>query len=92
MWQKQQQVGSHMACTPFVNLVEWKIWMRSTRVCWTKIILIFNLRNVYQTKDIQPWSERLETVQFRVIEKTYNRPFAAKPSRGLLFIKLWANI
>ena len=52
MWQKQQQVGSHMACTPFVNLVEWKIWMRSTRVCWTKIILIFNLRNVYQTKDI----------------------------------------
>ena len=41
-------------------------------------------------KDIQPWSERLETVQFRVIEKTYNRPFAGKPSRDLLFIKLSA--
>ena len=90
MWQKQQQVGSHMACAPFVNLVEWKIWMRSTRVCWTKNILIFNLRNGYQTKVIQPWSERLEAVQFRVIEKSYNRPFAARPSRDLLLIKLWS--
>ena len=24
MWQKQQQVGGHMACAPLVNLVEWK--------------------------------------------------------------------
>ena len=24
MWQKQQQVGSQMACAPFVNLVEGK--------------------------------------------------------------------
>ena len=38
MWQKQQQVGSHMACALFVNLLaEWKVWKRHSRVCWTKI-------------------------------------------------------
>ena len=65
MWQKQQQVGSHMACMPFVNLVEW-------RVCWTKITVIYNLKNVYQTKDIQPWSKSLKSVQVWVIKKSYN--------------------
>ena len=72
MWQKQQQVGSHMACTPFVNLVEWKTWKRSTGLCWTKITIIYNLRNVYQTKDIHPWSESLKSVQVWVIEKSCN--------------------
>ena len=24
MWQSQQQEGIHMACAPFVNLVDWK--------------------------------------------------------------------
>ena len=72
MWQRQQQVGSHMACAPFVNLVEWKIWKRHTRVCWTKITVIYNSRNVYQTKGIQPWSKSLKRVQFWVIEKSYN--------------------
>ena len=51
MWQRQQQVGSHMACAPFVNLVEWKVWKRHSRVCWTKITILYNFRNVYQTKD-----------------------------------------
>ena len=52
MWQKQQQVGSHMACALFVNLlVEWKVWKRHSRVCWTKITILYNFRNVYQTKD-----------------------------------------
>ena len=72
MWQKQQQVGSHMACAPFVNVVEWKIWKRRTRVCWKKITIIYNLRKAYQTKDIQPWSESLKSVQVWVIEKSYN--------------------
>ena len=40
-----------------------KIWMRSRPVCWTKIIIIYNLRNVYQTKDIQTWSEKLISVR-----------------------------
>ena len=30
MWQKQQQVGSHMACAPFANLAEWNIWKRKS--------------------------------------------------------------
>ena len=51
MWQRQQQVGSHMACAPFVNLVEWKVWKWHSRVCWTKITILYNFRNVYQTKD-----------------------------------------
>ena len=35
----------------FVNLVEWKVWKRHSRVCWTKITILYNFRNVYQTKD-----------------------------------------
>ena len=42
---KQQQVGSHMACEPFVNLVEWKIWKRSKRVCWMKITISEKKKN-----------------------------------------------
>ena len=61
-----------MACAAFVNLVEWKIWKRSKRVCWTKITIIYNLGNVYQTKDIRPWSESLKSVQVWVIEKSHN--------------------
>ena len=72
MWQKQQQVGSHMACAPFVNLVKWKIWKPRSRVCLTKISIIYNLRNVFQMKDIQPWSESLKSVQVWVVEKSYN--------------------
>ena len=49
-----------------------KIWKRRRRVCWTKITIIYNLRNVYQTKDIQPWSESLKSVQVWVIEKSNN--------------------
>ena len=49
-----------------------KNWKRSKRVCWTKITIIFNTRNVYLTKDIQPWSESLKSVQVWVIEKSYN--------------------
>ena len=41
-------MGSRMACAPFVNLVEWNIWKRSKRVCWTKITIIYNLRNLGQ--------------------------------------------
>ena len=72
MWQKQQQVGSHMACALFVNLVEWKVWKRHSQVCWTKITIIYNFRSVYQTKDIQPWSESLKSVQVWVIKKSNN--------------------
>ena len=72
MWQRQQQVGSHMACALFVNLVEWKVWKRHSRDCWTKITIIYNFRNVYQTKDIQPWSESLKSVQIWVFEKSNN--------------------
>ena len=42
------------------------------RVFWTKITIIYNLRNVYQTKDIQPWSESLNSVQVWVNGKSYN--------------------
>ena len=70
MWQKQQQVGSHMSCAPFVTLVKWKVWKRPKRVCWSKITVIYNSRNVFQTKDIQPWSESLKSVW--VIEKSYS--------------------
>ena len=44
----------------------------NSRVCWTKITIIYNVRDVYQTKDIQPWSESLKSVQVWVIEKSYN--------------------
>ena len=54
------------------NVVEWKIWKPRTRVCWKKITIIYNLRKAYQTKDIQPWSESLKSVQVWVIEKSYN--------------------
>ena len=53
MWQRQQEVGCHMACALFVNLVEWTVWKWHSRVCWTKITIIYNFRNVYQTKDIR---------------------------------------
>ena len=72
MWQKQQQLGSHVAYVTFVNLVEWKIWRWSMWVCWTKITIIYNLRNIYQLKDIQPWSESLKSVEVWVSEKSYN--------------------
>ena len=44
----------------------------SKRVYWKKITITYNLRNVCQTKDIQPWSESLKSVQVWVIEKSYN--------------------
>ena len=72
MWQKQQQVGSYMAWTSFVNLVEWKIWKRSKRVCWTRITIIYNLGNIYQTNDIQSCSESLKNIEVWVIEKSHN--------------------
>ena len=76
MWQKQQQVGSQMASAPFVNLVECEIWKRHLRVFWTKITIIYSLRNVYQTKDIELWSAGLKSVQVWVNEKSYNCAFA----------------
>ena len=38
---------------------------------------------------ITRWAEITARYDVRSNEK-WNRPFAAKPSRGLLFIKLWA--
>ena len=70
MGQKQQQVGSHMACASFANLVEWEIWKRSKRVCRTKITIMYNLRNVCETKDIQPWSQSLRRAHVLVNEKS----------------------
>ena len=61
-----------MACAPFIYLVEWKIWKQSKQVCWMKITIMYNLRKVYQTKDIKPWSESLKRVQGWFIEKSYN--------------------
>ena len=55
-----------------VNFSWMKIWKRSRRVCWTRITIIYNFRNVYQTKDIQPWSESLKSVPVWVIEKSFN--------------------
>ena len=49
-----------------------KYWKRSKRVCWTKITMISNLRNVYQTTEIQSWSESLKSVQVWVMETSYN--------------------
>ena len=72
MWRRQQQVGSQMACALFVNLVEWKVWKPHSRDCWMKITIVYNFRNVYQTKDIQPWSESLKSIQVWVIEKSNN--------------------
>ena len=66
MWQKQQQVGSHMA---------WKnekLEGDARESAETKITIIYNLRKAYQTKDIQPWSESLKRVQVWVIEKSYS--------------------
>ena len=71
MWQKQQHVGRHMACAPFVYLVEWKIWKRRTRVCWAKNSIIYNLWKMYQMKDIQSWTKSLKSVRVWVIEKSY---------------------
>ena len=34
--------------------------------------IIYNLRNVYQTKDIRSWSKSLKSVQVWVIEKSFN--------------------
>ena len=34
------------------------------RVCWTKITIIYNLTNVYQTKDSQLWSESLKSFEW----------------------------
>ena len=51
MWQIQQQVGCHMACAPFVNVVERKIRKQRTRVCWKKITMTYSWREAYQTKD-----------------------------------------
>ena len=49
-----------------------KISPKDSRVCWTKITIIYNFRNVYQMKDIQLWSESLKSVQVWVIEKSNN--------------------
>ena len=65
-----------MTCAAFVNLVEWKIWKWSKRVCWTKIISMYNSRNIYQLKDIQPWLESLKGVQVCVIEKSNDSALA----------------
>ena len=46
--------------------------LHGMRAVWTKITIIYNLGNVYQTKDIQPWSESLKSVQVWVIEKSHN--------------------
>ena len=56
MWQKQLQLVKAWSWWP-VNRDAMKIWRRSRRFYWMKYIPIYNLRNVYQTKDIQPWSE-----------------------------------
>ena len=57
MWQKQQQMGSHLACAPFVNLVELK------NLKATHGSPLSEERKVYQTEDIQPWSESMKSVQ-----------------------------
>ena len=71
-----------------------KIWKRSRRVCWTKITIIYNLRNVYQTKDIQPWSESLESVQVWVIEKSFNCTLANNVVKVLrkTLIAMWQKL
>ena len=93
MWQKQQQVGNHMTCVPFVNLVEWKISKPSKWICWTKITITYKSRNVYQTKDIQPWSESLpEKSKFEssaMVEKRDNCALAHCSSKNTAE-KLWS--
>ena len=80
-------MGIRMACVPFVNLVEWKYWKRRRRVRWAKITIIYNLRNVYHTKDIQPWSESLKSVQVWVMSKLCStRTLSAFPCYGCLRI------
>ena len=60
--------GMHTIC----KLGWMKIWKQSRQVCWTKITIIYNLKNVYQTKDIQPWSESLKNVEVWVIKKSFD--------------------
>ena len=45
---------------------------QETNVFYCKSTIIYNLRNVYQTKDIQPWSEGLKSIQVWVIKKSFN--------------------
>ena len=56
---------------------------------WTKLTNIYNLRNVYQTKDIQPWSA--ECVQVWLIEKSVNCALALTVVTVLLktLIAIW---
>ena len=49
-----------------------KIWKWSRRVCWTKITINYNLRKVYQTKNIRPRLESLKSGQVWAIEKSEN--------------------
>ena len=78
----KRRLGASLA--RLVNLVEWKIWKRRKRVCWTKVTVIYNynLKNVYQTKDIQTWSENLKSVQVWVIEMSYNCALAHCSSKN----------
>ena len=43
-------------------------WMKSLKATLTSLLnenyIIYNFRNVYQTKDIQPWSESLKAFKF----------------------------
>ena len=44
---------------------------------------LYNIRNVYQTKDIQPWSESLKNVQVCVIEKSFNCTLAHNSCKSI---------
>ena len=72
IWQKTTPRGISHGMRTVYRLCWMKIWKRSRRVCWTKITIIYNIRNVYQTKDIQSWSESYKSVQVWIIKKSFN--------------------
>ena len=51
MWQKQQQVRSHMACAPYLN--------EANESAERKLQSLIHLRNVYQTKDIHRFGQKV---------------------------------
>ena len=68
-----------------------KLWVKrmETISLFPRLGGIFHLMLKLTELLITRWAEITARYDVRSNEK-WNRPFAAKPSRGLLFIKLWA--
>ena len=60
-----------MTCAPFVNLVKWKIWKRSKRICWMNQVHVEFKERQSNKGDIHVTLVRkLKSNQIRVMEKS----------------------